>query len=46
MAGPLRPDLPLPMIATRDIGAAAADSLSKLDFTGKQRHELLVACNG
>ena len=28
MAGPLRPDLPVPMIATRDIGAAAADFLS------------------
>jgi uncharacterized protein YbjT (DUF2867 family) len=41
MAGPLRPDLPLAMIATRDIGAAAADSLSKLDFTGKQWRELL-----
>ena len=40
MAGPLRPDLSLPMIATRDIGTAAADSLSKLDFTGKQTREL------
>jgi uncharacterized protein YbjT (DUF2867 family) len=43
MAGPLRPDLPLTMIATRDIGAAAADSLSKLDFAGKQSRELLGA---
>jgi uncharacterized protein YbjT (DUF2867 family) len=43
MAGPLRPDLRVPMIATRDIGAAAADSLSKLDFTGKQTRELLGA---
>src|SRR5258708_27730992 len=40
MAGPLRPDLPVPMIATRDIGAAAADFLLKLDFAGKQTHEL------
>ena len=43
MAGPLRPDLPLTMIATRDIGAAAADLLSKLDFVGKQTRELLGA---
>jgi len=43
MAGPLRADLRVPMIATRDIGAAAADSLSKLDFTGKQTRELLGA---
>jgi uncharacterized protein YbjT (DUF2867 family) len=43
MAGPLRPDLPLTMIATRDIGAAAADILSKLDFVGKQSRELLGA---
>jgi len=42
-AGPLRADLRVPMIATRDIGAAAADSLSKLDFTGKQTRELLGA---
>jgi uncharacterized protein YbjT (DUF2867 family) len=42
-AGPIRPDLPLPMIATRDIGAAAADSLLKLDFAGKQSRELLGA---
>ena len=40
IAGPVRPDLPLPMIATRDIGAAAAEALLKLDFTGKQRREL------
>jgi uncharacterized protein YbjT (DUF2867 family) len=43
MAGPLRPDLALTMIATRDIGAAAADLLSKLDFVGKQPRELLGA---
>jgi uncharacterized protein YbjT (DUF2867 family) len=39
--GPLRPDLKLPMIATRDIGAAAADALLSLGFQGKQTHELL-----
>ena len=39
--GPLRPDLKLPMIATRDIGAAAADALVSLAFRGKQTHELL-----
>jgi uncharacterized protein YbjT (DUF2867 family) len=43
MAGPLRADLPLPMIATRDIGAAVAELLAKLDFTGKQARELLGA---
>jgi uncharacterized protein YbjT (DUF2867 family) len=43
MAGPLRPDLPLTMIPTRDIGTAAADSLIKLDFVGKQSRELLGA---
>jgi uncharacterized protein YbjT (DUF2867 family) len=41
VAGPLRPDLKLPMIATRDIGAAAADALLKLGFTGHQPRELL-----
>jgi len=40
-AGPLRGDLKLPMIATKDIGNAAADSLLALDFTGKQTRELL-----
>ncbi len=39
-AGPLRAELELPMIATRDIGAAAAQRLLKLDFTGKQTLEL------
>ena len=43
MAGPIRADVPLPMIATRDIGAAAAESLAKLDFAGKQTRELLGA---
>jgi uncharacterized protein YbjT (DUF2867 family) len=40
MAGPLRQDLPLPMIATRDIGACAAEALLRLDFDGKSVHEL------
>jgi len=39
-AGPLRAELELPMIATRDIGAAAAARLVKLDFSGSQTHEL------
>jgi uncharacterized protein YbjT (DUF2867 family) len=41
MAGPVRADLALPTIATRDIGAAAAEALLKLDFAGQQTHELL-----
>ena len=40
-AGPLRADLKVPMIATRDIGAAAADALLKKNFSGKQTRELL-----
>jgi uncharacterized protein YbjT (DUF2867 family) len=40
-AGPLRPDLKIPMIASRDIGTAAADALLKLSFRGKQTKELL-----
>jgi uncharacterized protein YbjT (DUF2867 family) len=40
-AGPVRPDLQLPMIASRDIGAFAADALLRLDFRGKQTQELL-----
>jgi len=40
-AGPLRGDLNLPMIATRDIGSAAAELLTALDFSGKQTRELL-----
>ena len=43
MAGPVRPDLALPMIATRDIGAFAAETLARRDFQGKQRRELLGA---
>ena len=37
---PLRPDLKLPMIATRDIGTVAADALLKSNFQGKQTLEL------
>jgi len=41
VGGPLRSDLKLAMIATQDIGAAAAEALLKLDFSGKQVRELL-----
>jgi len=40
VVGPLRPDLKLGMIATRDIGAVAADALLRLEFRGKQTQEL------
>jgi uncharacterized protein YbjT (DUF2867 family) len=40
-AGALKPELKIPMIATRDIGAYAAERLMKLDFNGKQTQELL-----
>jgi uncharacterized protein YbjT (DUF2867 family) len=40
MAGPVRPDLKLPMIATRDIGNAAAEALLRKEFRGKQTKEL------
>jgi len=38
--GPVSPNLKLPMIATRDIGAAVADALLRLAFQGKQTQEL------
>jgi uncharacterized protein YbjT (DUF2867 family) len=38
--GPLRPDLKLPFIATRDIGTAAADALLRLNFQDKKTLEL------
>jgi uncharacterized protein YbjT (DUF2867 family) len=38
--GPLAPGLKLPMIATRDIGAAAAEALLRLNFHSKETHEL------
>ena len=41
VVGPLRPDLKLGMIATRDIGAAAGEALLRLAFRGKQTQELL-----
>ena len=41
MAGALRAELEIPMIATRDIGAAAADRLLRLDFKGQHTAELL-----
>lgn len=40
-AGPLRPDLKLPMIATRDIGKFAADALLARNFKGHLTAELL-----
>jgi uncharacterized protein YbjT (DUF2867 family) len=40
VVGPLRPDLKLGMIATRDIGAVASDALLRLEFRGKQTREL------
>ena len=45
LAGPVKGDLPLPMIATRDIGGVAADALLKLDFEGKRSRELQGARN-
>jgi uncharacterized protein YbjT (DUF2867 family) len=41
VATPLRPDLKLSMIATRDIGTAAADALLHPSVRGKQTRELL-----
>ena len=40
IAGPVRPDLKLPMIATRDIGEVAAAALLGKAFRGKQTQEL------
>ena len=40
LVGPVRGDLKLPIIATRDIGAAASDWLLSLNFRQKQTHEL------
>jgi uncharacterized protein YbjT (DUF2867 family) len=39
--GALKGDLRIPMIASRDIGAYAAERLLKLDFNGKQTRNLL-----
>jgi len=41
VGGPLRADLAVAMIATRDIGDRAAEELLRLSFTGKQARELL-----
>jgi len=41
MAGPVRPDLPLPMIASKDIGSAAAEALLHFNFYGQGSRELL-----
>jgi uncharacterized protein YbjT (DUF2867 family) len=40
VAGPLRQEVELPMIATRDIGEFAAKALLKLDFVGHETREL------
>jgi len=39
--GTIKPDLPLPMIATRDIADEAAKLLAALDFDGRRVRELL-----
>jgi uncharacterized protein YbjT (DUF2867 family) len=39
--GVLRPDLKVPMIATQDISAVAADELLNSNFSGQQTRELL-----
>jgi uncharacterized protein YbjT (DUF2867 family) len=41
MAGPVRADLLLPMIATKDIGAFAAQALLHFNFYGQTTRELL-----
>ena len=41
LAGPVRADLPLPLIATHDIGEFAADALLELNFKGQQTREIL-----
>ena len=38
--GPLRPDLKLPMVSTRDIGTVAADLLLRQTIRGKQTREI------
>jgi len=40
-AGPLNPDLMIPMIAARDIGSAAAQELLELNFSQQHERELL-----
>ncbi len=41
LAGTLKGDLPVPMIATRDIAAVTANALLRRDFSGKKTRELL-----
>jgi uncharacterized protein YbjT (DUF2867 family) len=41
LGGGIKGDLKMPMIATRDIGQAAAEALLNKDFAGKQPRELL-----
>ena len=41
--GPLRPDLKVPLIASRDVGVFAAAALAKRNFQGKRTQELLGA---
>lgn len=41
MGGSMRGDLAVAMIATRDIGARAAEELARRSFTGQQTRELL-----
>ncbi len=43
LAGPVRADLALPMIATRDIGSVVAETMLALNFAGKSARELLGA---
>jgi uncharacterized protein YbjT (DUF2867 family) len=40
LAAAFRPDVPVAMVATRDIGARAADELLKLEFAGRSTREL------
>jgi uncharacterized protein YbjT (DUF2867 family) len=40
LAGGIKGDLKMPLIATRDIGAAAAEALRELDFSGFSAREL------
>jgi uncharacterized protein YbjT (DUF2867 family) len=42
---PIPGDIPIPMIATRDIGAEAARRLAALDFDGHHIKELLGPCD-
>ena len=49
LAGPLRADLPVAMVATRDLGTYAAEKLLRPDFSGIVAREVLgprdVTCN-